>query len=74
MHAAFCLVLLQGFVKSNDTVSRRGEAPLAGALHVHPLLVEVEGQRVGATFGGLQHGATDDHEAEAGDALDALVG
>ncbi|MNW16397.1 hypothetical protein D3C71_2152360 [compost metagenome] len=55
-------------------MGRWREAPLAGALHVGPLLVDIEAQRIGATLGGFYYRAADDHEAKAWNALDAFVG
>ena len=71
--AAFGPELLQSCVEGDDDMDRRGEAVLASALEAGILVVEIEHQRGGVALGLGQRALAGDDEAEAGNALDALV-
>src|SRR5499433_2152284 len=71
--AALRGVLGKRLVERGQHVGRRGETPLARLLHAHPLIVQVEGERVRVAAGGLQRGLTDDGEADSGYAFETLV-
>src|SRR6266536_1165443 len=52
--AALGRVLGQGLVERGQHVGRRGEAPLPGLLHRHPLVMEIEGERGGVSLRSLE--------------------
>ena len=72
--AALGGVLGQRLIEGGQHVGRRGEAPLAGALHRLPLVVEVEREAGRIALGRAQRRRPDDREAEPRHALQALVG
>ena len=67
--------LLHGLGKGAYHMGGRGEAPFAAAFfHGLPLVVEVEAQGPGLAGAAFEHALSGQDEAEAGHALDALVG
>ena len=72
--AALGLELLERLVERHDHMDRRSEAVLPGLGEVLPLVVEIEHQGGGVALGLGQRRLAADDEAEAGHALDALVG
>ena len=71
--AALLVELDDGLAQRGHDVRRRREAPLAGALHVGVLVVQVHRQRLRVACAALQRALPDEHEAHAGWALEALA-
>src|SRR5450830_1396142 len=72
--AAFGAILLQRLVECCDHMGRRREAPLGGLLHVDPLVVQVQRQRMGVALALFQHTAARQHKTHARHAFYAFAG
>ena len=72
--AAFGVVLIEGTAQGGQHMSRRRVAPLAGALQVGVLVVQIQGQRMAVAATGRQRLFFHQYKGHAGHTFQALVG